>query len=438
MAGKREERKKARFHWLVTSWLIVAAVIIVGVGGIILFMNGLYHKEMRKENARIPQMLESSKDAKWAYAFNGELQTESESQSESQLESDSQSESKLQTESTEEQSIVSTVIEKEETQTQTQADVSSKAESAHNVVIGDVKSEKPTYVSLVAVGDNLMHYDVSMSGLQADGSFNYDYNFAYVRDIVQAADLAVINQECVIGGDQWGIKDYPCFNVRTEVAAAIANAGFDVVLAATNHVLDIGKVGSLYMVDFFRTNYPQLTLLGIHDSWETRDEIHVIEKNGIKIGMINYTDILNCKGDYNADGQYLVDMLDYDRLATLIQRTKEASDFVIVFPHWGTEYNLGTDASQTEQATFLAAQGVDLVIGTHPHVVEPIDYRSGSRKMLIYYSLGNFQSLQRKEATLLGGMAKVTIEKDFKGARIVDFDAETLTDYRFRRCHRLF
>ena len=206
MAGKREERKKARFHWLVTSWLIVAAVIIVGVGGIILFMNNLYHKEMRKENAQLPQMLESSKDAKWAYAFNGESQTESE----------------LQLESTEEQSIVSTVIETEETQTQTQEAVSSKAEPAHNVVIGDVKSEKPTYVSLVAVGDNLMHYDVSMSGLQADGSFNYDYNFAYVRDIVQAADLAVINQECVIGGDQWGIKDYPCFNVRTEVAAAIA------------------------------------------------------------------------------------------------------------------------------------------------------------------------------------------------------------------------
>ena len=102
MAGKREERKKARFHWLVTSWLIVAAVIIVGVGGIILFMNGLYHKEMRKENAQLPQMLESSRDAKWAYAFNGESQTESESQSESQLESDSQSESELQLESTEE------------------------------------------------------------------------------------------------------------------------------------------------------------------------------------------------------------------------------------------------------------------------------------------------------------------------------------------------
>lgn len=76
------------------------------------------------------------------------------------------------------------------------------------------------------------------------------------------------------------------------------------------------------MVDFFRNNYPQLTLLGIHDSWETRDEIHVIEKNGIKIGMINYTDILNCKGDYNADGQYLVDMLDYDLSGNINSKDK--------------------------------------------------------------------------------------------------------------------
>ena len=441
MAGKREERKKARFQWLVTSWLIVAIVIVVGVGGIIFFMDRLYHTKMHAENARLPQMLESvSADSKWAHAYQKGSQPESESQTNSESELSSESVLESEEEQGSDQNNTNNIEETqiEETQTYTEensVEVSSASAvtPAGSVVIGDVKSEEPSYVSLVAVGDNLMHYDVSMSGWQPDGSYNYDYNFAYVKDIVQAADLAVINQECVIGGDEWGIRDYPCFNVRTEVAAAIANAGFDVVLAATNHVLDIGKVGSLYMVNFFRTNYPQLTLLGIHDSWETRDEIHVIERNGIRIGMINYTDILNCKGDYDADGQYLVDMLDYDRLATLIQRTKEASDFVIVFPHWGTEYNLGTDASQAEQATFLAAQGVDLVIGTHPHVVEPIDYidRPDGGKMLIYYSLGNFQSLQRKEATLLGGMAKVTIKKDFKGARIVDFNMETLvTDYR--------
>ncbi len=452
MAGKREKRKKAHFQWLVTSWLIVAVVILAGVGGIIFFMNRLYHTKMHEENAQLPQMLESvSADSKWAHAYQNESQTSSEPQASNEFASESDEEESSErndtdnsTEETQidtEQNGMETVsIEEESTEeleSTQETDATELTEDsvtpAHNVIVEDVKPEEPSYVSLVAVGDNLMHYDVSMSGLQADGSYNYDYNFAYVKDIVQAADLAVINQECVIGGDQWGIRDYPCFNVRTEVAAAIANAGFDVVLAATNHVLDIGKVGSLYMVDFFQTNYPQLTLLGIHDSWETRDEIHVIEKNGIRIGMINYTDILNCQSDYNDNGQYLVDMLDYDRLATLIQRTKEASDFVIVFPHWGTEYNLGIDDSQSEQAAFLAEQGVDLVIGTHPHVVEPIDYvdRPDGGKMLIYYSLGNFQSLQRKEATLLGGMAKVTIKKDFKGTRIVDFDMETLvTDYR--------
>ena len=447
MAGKREERKKARFQWLMTSWLVIAIVIVVGVGGIIFLMDQLYQKENHKAGSTIPQMLGNiDASSTWANVYSSESQASSEIEkvSSEQPESTSEIVSMEATSDANEETEFSTEKNLTEQPEENSSEESSSAEAEkttanqavepnQNIVIGDVKSEEPSYVSLVAVGDNLMHYDVSMSGLQPDGSYNYDYNFAYVRDIVQAADLAVINQECVIGGDQWGIRDYPCFNVRTEVAAAIANAGFDVVLAATNHVLDIGKVGSLFMVDFFRTNYPQLTLLGIHDSWETRDEIHVIEKNGIKIGMINYTDILNCRGDYDADGQYLVDMLDYDRLAMLIQKTKAASDFVIVFPHWGTEYNLEIDDSQSEQAAFLAAQGVDLVIGTHPHVVEPIDYvdRPDGGKMLIYYSLGNFQSLQRKEATLLGGMAKVIIKKDFKGARIIDFDMETLvTDYR--------
>lgn len=437
MAGERERRRKERLRWLILSWLIVLTVIVAGIAGIVFFMNRLYQQENHLGAAVLPQMIESM-----PYG-SSQMQTEVQDSTEEQS-SDHNTDSS--TDSADNDSSTAEEVGTEKLQTQEYIQESSECETAgaqaasgesavpaRDVVIGNIQSEAPTYVSLVAVGDNLMHYDVSMSGWRTDGTYNYDYNFAYVKDLVQAADLAVINQECVIGGDEWGIRDYPCFNVRTEVAAAIANAGFDVVLAATNHILDIGKVGSLYMIDFFRNNYPQLTLLGIHDSWETRDEIHVIEKNGIRIGMINYTDILNCQTDYQADGQYLVDMLDYDRLAMLIQKTKAASDFVIVFPHWGTEYNLGTDDSQTEQAAFLAAQGVDLVIGTHPHVVEPIDYidRPDGGKMLIYYSIGNFQSLQKKEATLLGGMAKVVIKKDFKGTRIIDFDMETIvTDYR--------
>ena len=299
-------------------------------------------------------------------------------------------------------------------------------------VQADKLPETVRRAKIVCVGDNLMHRDVSMSGLRDDGSFNYDYNFSKVKPLVSAADIAIINQECVTAGNHIGIRDYPSFNARTEVIEAIRNAGFDVVLAANNHILDMGPGGPVYMLQFFREHYPELMLLGIHDSWESRDEIYVKEVNGIRIGMVNYTDILNNKVDY-AGREYLVDYLDYTRLESLIRRTKAASDFLIVFPHWGTEYNLGTDQKQAEETAFLASLGVDLVLGGHPHVVEPVEYvdRPDGGKMLVYYSLGNFQSLQRTEATLLGGMAKVDIVMDCHGTRIEDFNLETLvTDYR--------
>ena len=243
----------------------------------------------------------------------------------------------------------------------------------------------------------------------------------------------MINQEAVVGGDQYGIRGYPSFNAITPCVAALRNVGFDVVLGANNHILDMGVGAVHHMVQFFRQNYPELKLLGIHDSWETRDEINVIECNGIRIGMINYTDLSNNMYDYRGN-EYVLDMLDYDRLASLIQQTKAASDFVIVFPHWGTEYERNKDQKQIDETAFLAEQGVDLVIGTHPHVVEPIEYvdRPDGGRMLVYYSLGNYISFQRPEATLLGGMAKVTLEKTSRGVRIGDFDMEILaTEYHY-------
>ena len=302
----------------------------------------------------------------------------------------------------------------------------------------ETEEETERVVRLVCVGDNLMHREVSLSGLQQDGTFNYDYNFSLVKPYVESADIAIINQECVTAGNEWGIRDYPCFNARTEVIDAIENAGFDVVLAATNHILDMGAGGPVYMLRYFQSNHPDLMLLGIHDCWENRDQICVKEVNGIRIGMINYTDILNNTVDYRGN-EYLVDYLDpwtpdFERLEHLIQETKKESDFVIVFPHWGTEYNLGIDDQQARETAFLAEQGVDLVLGAHPHVVEPVTVveRPDGGKMLVYYSLGNFQSYQNREARLLGGMAQVEIVMDGNGARIRDFDMEFLmTDYRF-------
>ncbi len=291
----------------------------------------------------------------------------------------------------------------------------------------------PAVVHLVAVGDNLMHRSVSMSGLKDDGSYNYDYNFSKVAPYISAADLAIINQETVIGGNELGIQGYPNFNGRTEMADALAKVGFDVVLGANNHILDQGVNPVIHMIRYFNTHYPQISVLGIHGSWEARDDLVIREVNGIRIAMINYTDLLNIPS-YWYGNEYSVEYLDYDRLAALIARAKAASDFVIVFPHWGTEYFLGVDQKEQEEAGFLAAQGVDLVIGTHPHVVEPVSYvtRPDGGQMLIYYSLGNYQSIQNLEETMIGGMAQVEITKGYNGkARITDFNMEFLAnDYR--------
>lgn len=216
------------------------------------------------------------------------------------------------------------------------------------------------------------------------------------------------------------------------MADALVRNGFDVVLGANNHILDQGAQSVLHMIQYFQGNYPQITLLGIHPNWETRDQLSIVEKNGIRIAMINYTDLLNIPSHYYGQ-EYLVDYLDYERLGALIQTAKANSDFVIVFPHWGTEYNLGTDAKQQEEVNFLAEQGVDLVIGTHPHVVEPVNYitRPDGKKMLVYYSLGNYQSMQYYEATMIGGMAYVVLKKTYAGVSIEDFDLRFLAnDYR--------
>ncbi|MGI6107036.1 MAG: CapA family protein [Lachnospiraceae bacterium] len=335
------------------------------------------------------------------------------------------------------------VSEAEETQNaaaeQTETASVEQTESQTPAVVNVAPAMQPVTVNLVAVGDNLMHRSVSMSGLQADGSYNYDYNFRYTKEYIESADLACINQETVIGGNELGIQGYPNFNGRTEMADELASVGFDVVLGANNHILDQNAQGVLHMITYFNTNYPEISVIGIHGSWETRDQLTIRDVNGIRIALINYTDLLNIP-QYYTGSEYLVDYLDYDRLAALIAQAKAQSDFVVVFPHWGTEYNLSTDEKQAQEAAFLAQQGVDLVIGTHPHVVEPVDYidRPDGGKMLIYYSLGNYQSIQNIEKCIIGGMARVEITKDGIGTRITGFDMEFLaTDYRMSMTREL-
>ena len=275
-------------------------------------------------------------------------------------------------------------------------------------------------VTLLAVGDNLIHIEVVESGEQEDGSLNYDHLYSNLKEEISAADIAVVNQETILGGDDFKYSGYPVFNSPTEIGDALINAGFDVILQATNHTMDMGEKGIDHAIAYWK-EHPKVVTLGINESQEDSEEITIIEKNGIKIAMLNYTYSLN---GYSlpADKPYLVSMLDKDKMEQDILKAEELADFTIVFPHWGTEYVYAATSSQTDLTSFYYDLGVDLVIGSHPHVLEPVEWIETEKghKMLVYYSLGNFLSYQKEAPRMLGGIASVTITKDKNGTYISD------------------
>lgn len=281
-------------------------------------------------------------------------------------------------------------------------------------------SQDVSQITLLAVGDNLIHIEVVKSGKQKDGTYQYDHLYANLTEEIQSADIAVVNQETILGGADFAYSGYPNFNSPTEIGDALITAGFDVVLHATNHTLDMGVKGVKNTFTYWE-KHPEITILGINRSEEEKNTIPIIERNGIKLAMLNYTYGLN---GYKLpkDKPYLVNLIEKERMAEDIARAKELADFVIVFPHWGAEYVYDVSSMQKDLTDFFYQAGVDLVIGTHPHVIEPVEWigESPEHRMLVYYSLGNFMSYQKEAPRMLGGMATVTITKDTTGTYISD------------------
>lgn len=301
-------------------------------------------------------------------------------------------------------------------------------------------------VSIVMVGDVLLHTPVAKSGETEGGGYDFHPLFENVREEIEAADLALVNQEVIIGGSELGISGYPAFNAPYELGDALADTGFDVILHATNHALDKGKKGILNCLEFWRISYPEKAVLGIHDREEGSRDIYVYEQDGIRIAILNYT--YGTNGIALPEGMpFAVDLLEKERVIADLQAAEELADFTIVCPHWGTEYTLTQTKEQERWAKLFAENGADLVIGTHPHVIEPVRWltqdengewtQSASQPedgqgTLIYYSLGNFANWTSGTGDgvanrMVGGMARVTLTEDEDGrVQIRSWDVEPL------------
>ena len=274
-----------------------------------------------------------------------------------------------------------------------------------------------TTASVIAVGDNLYHQSLIDAGASEDGNWNYDKIYTHITDAIKDADIRMIDQETVFTTDHDSVSSYSSFATPTEVGDAIVKAGFNVVESANNHIDDFGEGFLTDTLNFWKTKYPDVTLLGIHDSQEDADTVKIREVNGIKIAFLDYTYGTNVGGIEGKD--YMIDMIRKEKITTMIQKAKQQADCIIFVAHWGTEDETMPNEYEKQWAAYLMEQGVNVIIGGHPHVLQPYGRISDGKgnETVVFYSLGNFVSTQQKLEELLGGMAKFTIQKTVENGK---------------------
>lgn len=274
----------------------------------------------------------------------------------------------------------------------------------------DIKPKGPviTNASLFMVGDCLIHSAVyGDADRDNDGVYDFTSMISEFGDIVGSHDLAFYNQESILGGTEIGLSTYPRFNSPYSVGDAFRNLGFNMVSLANNHTLDRGEQAIVNSKNYWNQFKDSVITAGSYQSQEERDEIVIKEVNGIKYTLLSYTTDTN--GLRAPKGkEYFVNTYDNEKAKNDIEKIKDKVDVIIVAMHWGEEYNQGITNSQREIAEYLSSLGVNIIIGHHPHVVEPIDYIGNT---LVVYSLGNFISAQRGVEKLTGGMVSLNIKK---------------------------
>ena len=273
-------------------------------------------------------------------------------------------------------------------------------------------------VNLTFVGDAMQHAPQITAAQQADGTYDYSPCFQHLIDDITWADLAVVNLECPLGGKPY--TGYPCFSAPDSYAQTLRDVGFDLFLTANNHCLDRrdkGLVRTCHVLDSLGIPH-----IGTYPNQQERNQRipYIVNVKGIRIAFLDYTYGTN---GIPIQGNVVVDFIDQQVIANDIALARERGAHAIcVNLHWGIEYQLKPVATQRTLADWLVSQGVDLIIGGHPHVVEPMEVRYSKeydKNVLLVYSLGNFISNQSDIDTRGGAMVKVSLRME-NGHAVID------------------
>ena len=265
---------------------------------------------------------------------------------------------------------------------------------------------EPISIRITAAGDNLLHNTVSFACALPEGGYDFHPVYENIKKIIEGSDIAFINQEVMLTGEA---SAYPNLAAPTENADALIDAGFNVINLATNHTLDKGVSGLETCLETVHAR-PFDAVLGAFRTEEESTQLCILEKQGIRFGFLSYTYGLN---GYRlpSDKQWKIALIDETKIQNDLAAIRPECDYLIVSMHWGNEYQTTESSYQNELAQLLCDGGADLIIGTHPHVLQPMKWleREDGHKTLCAYSLGNFVSNQHKRATMLGGILEVEL-----------------------------
>ncbi|WP_186576301.1 CapA family protein [Aquibacillus kalidii] len=273
----------------------------------------------------------------------------------------------------------------------------------------DIELEKE--ITLVAIGDILIHDRVYNDAKTSKG---YDFlpMIERVKPYLEDATVTIANQETMIGGEEIGLSSYPQFNSPYEVGDALKDVGVDVVTLANNHTLDRGSAAITSAIKHW--NNLKMTYTGAYENEADSKRIRVLSTDeGIDLAFLSYT--YGTNGIPVPDGQdYLVNLIDKDKIATDIREAEELADVTVISYHFGNEYQRMPSKEQKDLAQFASDLGADIVIGHHPHVLQPVEWLQGKEgnKTFVAYSLGNFLSGQDEFYRRIGGALRLTITKD--------------------------
>jgi poly-gamma-glutamate capsule biosynthesis protein CapA/YwtB (metallophosphatase superfamily) len=269
--------------------------------------------------------------------------------------------------------------------------------------------EMTTQLSLGAIGDILIH-DWVYEDAQSSSGYDFKPMFKHVKGKLQKPDLLLANQETVLGGVEMGLSSYPTFNSPQEVGDALIDAGVDIVSTANNHSLDKGEKGILRSIEYYEK--VGLPYVGFFKDKQDQEKLRILHKNGVKLAFLSYS--------YGTNGipvpkgkDFLVNLIDQDKMKTEIHKAKALADVVVMSIHWGNEYQRIPTEQQQLLGQFLVDEGVDIIFGHHPHVLQPMQMvkTKDQRNAFIVYSLGNFISGQMRDYKDIGGVATIKITK---------------------------